>query len=180
LLQSAQKVRRSDDLVFARKTYVVSQNQPTVVAHRLKNFLDFHDETWHCQFGLLQSPGKTRTDVEDRRGKFDVAKVTRADLDVLLAGCARVHAVDGAELGVVQALLTRLRVGLVHGLGVDDVDDAHGLDLLGGEQPELDLLDGAERTFRLHGCAGRHGCGGCGVSRVRGSRETLLAVVAGG
>lgn len=87
------------------------------------------------------------TDMEDRRGELDVAKVARAHLDVLLARSARVHAVDGAELGVVEALLTRLLLLLVHGLWVDDVDDAHGLDLLGGEQPELDLLDGPERTF---------------------------------
>jgi hypothetical protein len=118
--------------------------------------------------------------VEDGCGEFDMAKVTGADLNVLLARRARVHAVDGAKLGIVEALFTRLRVGLIHGLRVDDVDHAHGLDLLGGEQPELDLLDGPERTFRLHGCARRHDGGGCGLSRVRRSRETLLAVVAGG
>ena len=85
--------------------------------------------------------------MEDGGGELNMAKVARADLDVLLAGCARVHAVDGAELGVVEALLTRLLLLLVHGLRVDDVDDTHGLDLFGREQPELDLLDDPERAF---------------------------------
>jgi hypothetical protein len=89
------------------------------------------------------------TDVEDGRGQLDVAKVTGADTDVLLARGARELAVNGAELGVVEALVARLGVGLVHGLRVDDVHDAHGLDLLGREQPELDLFDGPERLIKL-------------------------------
>jgi len=85
--------------------------------------------------------GQRLTDVEDGRGKLNVAKVARADLYVLLARGARVHAVNGAETGVIKALVARLLLLLVHGLGVHDVDDAHGLDLLGREQAELDLLD---------------------------------------
>jgi hypothetical protein len=108
--------------------------------------------------------------VENGRGELNVAKVAGADLDVLFARGARVHAVNGAELGIVETLFARLRVGLVHGLGVDDVDHAHSLDLLGREQAELDLLDGPERTFREHRGAGRHVCGssgaGAGVSLV--------------
>lgn len=120
------------------------------------------------------------TDVEDGGGELNVAKVAGARLDVLLARRARVHAVNGAELGVVEALLARLLVLLVHGLGVDDVHDAHGLDLFGGEQAELDLLDGPERTFRLGGRAGRHAGDGRGKSWVRGLLETVLSVGAGG
>jgi hypothetical protein len=85
--------------------------------------------------------------VEDGSGKLDVTKVARADLDVFFARGTRVHAVDSTKLGIVETLLTRSLVLLVHGLRVDDVDDTHRLDLLGGEQPELDLLDGAERAF---------------------------------
>lgn len=85
--------------------------------------------------------------MEDGSGQLDVAKMSRADLDVLFARRARVHAVDGTELGVVETLFAGLLVVLVHGLRVDDVHHAHGLDLLGREQPELDLLDGPERTF---------------------------------
>lgn len=99
---------------------------------------------------------QTLTDVKNRRGQLDVAKVAGADLDVLLARGARVHAVDGAELGVVEALFARLLVRLVHGLWINDMNDAHGLDLLGGEQPELDLFYRAQTAFRLRRCTGRH------------------------
>jgi hypothetical protein len=110
---------------------------------------------------------KILTDVKTGCGELDVTKVTGADLDVFLARRARVHAVNGAEPGVVEAVLARLRVRLVHGLREGDVAHAHRLDLLGREQSELDLLDGPERTFRLDGRTWRHDCGGCGVSRVR-------------
>ena len=114
------------------------------MADSLKQLLDLHDET----------------DVEDGCVQLNVTKMTGAGLDVLLAGRARVHAVNGTELGVVEALFARLLLLLVHGLRVDDVDHAHGLDLLGGEQPELDLLDRPERTFRHLWGAGRHSGGG--------------------
>ena len=39
----------SDMSVFAWKTYVVSQDQPAVVAHSLKELFDLDDEAWHCQ-----------------------------------------------------------------------------------------------------------------------------------
>jgi hypothetical protein len=45
MLQSAQDVLDSGHFVFTRKTYVVSQDQSAVVAHRLKNLLDLDDET---------------------------------------------------------------------------------------------------------------------------------------
>ncbi len=87
------------------------------------------------------------TNVKDRSSKLNMAKMARADLDVLFTRGARIHAVDGTELGVIQALLTGLLLLLVHGLGIDDLDDAHALDLLGRKQPKLDLLDDPERTF---------------------------------
>jgi len=52
------------------------------------------------------------TNVKDGHSELNVPKVTRADLDVFFARRARVHAVDGTELGIVQALHTRL-VGLL-------------------------------------------------------------------
>lgn len=38
-------VPRSDHFVFTRKTYVVSQDQSAVVAHRLQDLLDLYDES---------------------------------------------------------------------------------------------------------------------------------------
>jgi hypothetical protein len=151
------------------------------VAHRLKNLLDLDNETWERQLHVNADTAKVAlTDVEDGSGQLDVAKVPRADLDVLLARCARVHAVDGTELGVVETLLARLLVVLVHGLRVDNVHHTHALDLLGGEQPELDLLDGPERTFRYCWRAGRH-IGGIEWRSWRGgSRETVLSIWAAG
>jgi hypothetical protein len=112
--------------------------------------------------------------VEDGRGELNVSEMARAHLDVLLARRARVHAVNRAQSRVVEAVFTRLLVLLVHGLGVEDVDNAHGLDLLGREQAELDLLDGPERTFRLGWRTGRHD-GGC-LGGGRAGRGEAVAV----
>jgi hypothetical protein len=90
--------------------------------------------------------------------------MTRAGLIVFFASRASEHTIDSAELGVIEALFAGFLIRLVHGLGVGDVDHAHGLDLLGREQAKLDLLDGPERTFRLNGSARRHGGGSCGGS----------------
>jgi hypothetical protein len=127
------------------------------MADGLKDLLDLDHKTWSRQLRVKAfSMGFARTDMEDGSGQLDVAKVTGTSLDILLAGAAGVHAVDGTELGVVETLLTGPLVVLVHSLGVDDVHHTHGLDLLGGEQPELDLLDSPERTFRYCWRAGRH------------------------
>jgi hypothetical protein len=48
------------------------------------------------------------TNVKDGHSELDVPKMARADLDVFFARRARIHTVDGAELGIVQALHTRL------------------------------------------------------------------------
>lgn len=94
--------------------------------------------------------------MEDGSSQLNVAKMPRADLDILLARCARIHAINSAQLGVVETLFARLLIVLVHGLRVDDVHHALAFDLLGGEKPELDLLDGPERTFRYCWRAWRH------------------------
>lgn len=119
------------------------------------------------------------TDMKDGGGELNVTKVARADLDVLFARRARVHAIDSAELGIVKTLFARFLLLFVHSLRVDDMDYAHGLDFFGREQPELDLLDGPERTFRHGRRAGRHVDGRRSVVRVRASLETVLPVVAG-
>ena len=88
-----------EKLVFTRKTYGVSEDQATAVAHRLKNLLDLDNETWERQLHVNADTAKVAlTDVEDGSGQLDVAKMPRADLDVFLARRTRVHAVDGAEL----------------------------------------------------------------------------------
>ena len=79
------------------KTYVVSQYQTTAVADRLQDLLDLDDEP----------------DMKDRHGQLDVAKVTGTRCDVLFAGAARIHAVDGAELGVVESVFPWLLLLLV-------------------------------------------------------------------
>jgi hypothetical protein len=117
--------------------------------------------------------------VEDGYGQFDVTEVAGADLDVLFARRALEHAVDGAQLRVVEALGARQVVLLVHGLGVDDVHHAHRLDLLGREQAELDLLDGAQRALgHRGGAAGGHDCCGCGFGRGAKRFYAVLPVVA--
>ena len=85
--------------------------------------------------------------MEHRYGQLDVAKVTWAGLHVLFARGARVAAVDAAETGVTKTLVVRLLLLIVEGIGVDDMANGHGLDLLGREEAELDLLDGAQGAF---------------------------------
>lgn len=45
MLQSAQDVPRSDNSVFTWKTYVVSEDQTTVVADSLEDLLDLDDKS---------------------------------------------------------------------------------------------------------------------------------------
>jgi len=119
------------------------------------------------------------TDVEDGHSQLDVSKMAGADLDVLLARRALVHAVDGTQPRVVEALDARQVLLLVHGLRVDDVHNAHRLDLLGREQAELDLLDGAQWALGHGGGAtGSHGCGRWAVGRGARKIYAVLPVVA--
>lgn len=94
------------------------------MADHLEDLLDLLDETRMI----------------DGLGKLDMTKVSGTLGHVLEAGGALELAVDGAKTRVVQTLSARFRPGLVHGLGVDDVDDTHVLGLLGREETELDLL----------------------------------------
>jgi hypothetical protein len=69
----------------------ISQHLTTAVAHHLQQLLDFSNET----------------DVKDRHGKLNVAKVPRTDLRILITRCAEVVAIDGAKAGVTKAILAR-------------------------------------------------------------------------
>jgi hypothetical protein len=69
--------------------YKVTQHDAAAMADGLEDLLDLDDEA----------------DVEHGHSQLNVAKVAGAGRDVLLARGARKHAVDGAELGVVEALL---------------------------------------------------------------------------
>jgi hypothetical protein len=94
--------------------------------------------------------------VKDGPGEFDVTEVARAFGHVLSAGLALELSVDGAEEGIVEAAIARLRPRLVHGLGVDDVANAHALDFFGREEAKLDLLDRADRRARMRKNKVRH------------------------
>jgi hypothetical protein len=116
--------------------------------------------------------------MKDGHSQLNMAEVPGADLDVLLAGGALEHAVDGAQLGVIEALGARQVLLLVHGLGVDDAHHAHGLDLLGREEAELNLLDGAQRALGHRGGAAESHGGGMRV--VVSRRASWLREATGG
>jgi hypothetical protein len=121
------------------------------------------------------------TDVEDGRLQFDVAKVTGTLLHILKACCARKSTIDGAESRVTQTLVARalflvilshmsatkqsrlvLRAEVVdthHRLWIENLHDAHVLDLFGREQTKLDFLDGLERRARVCELKVSHDCG---------------------
>lgn len=88
---------------------------------------------------LLDALDESR--MEDRFGELDMTKVARAFRHVLSACFALELAVYGAKERVVEATIARFRAGLVHRLGINDMCHAHGLDLLGRQESELDLLD---------------------------------------
>lgn len=88
------------------------------------------------------------TDVEDGNGQLDVSEMAGTRGDVLFAGRAVEHAVNSAQLGVIQALLSGVQILFVlrallavyrqigtgathHRLWIDDVHHAHPLDFLG-------------------------------------------------
>lgn len=83
--------------------------------------------------------------MEDRLRELDVPEVARTIVWYLVTRRAPRTAVDGAKLGVVQALLAWRMPLLVHRLRVLNVADGHVLDLLWGEEAELDLLHRLER-----------------------------------
>lgn len=100
------------------------------------------------------------TNVEDGPRKLDMTKMAGTVVGLLPARRANAAAVDGAQFGVVQATLARPLSLLVHRLWVLDVADGHILDLFGGEEAELDLLDRLERRLRVGEVEVGHGCGG--------------------
>lgn len=120
------------------------------------------------------------TDVKHWGNQLNVTKMTRTLLHVLTARGA-VHAtVNRAELGVVQAafarplllLILRSRVShtqitkythAYHGLRVDDVSNAHVLNLIWRHESKLDFLDALERRARRRKVKVRHDAGGCRI-----------------
>lgn len=103
--------------------------------------------------------------MEDWNGQLDVSEMTGTVLLTLSASRAHLATVDGAEFGVVQALLARPMALLVHGFWVFDVANAHVLDLFRREKSKLDFLHRLERRHRLG--EGRH----AGRSSVTGAFE---------
>ena len=83
--------------------------------------------------------------MEDGHSKFDVPEMARTLLLAFAAGSAHLATIDGAEFGVVQALLARPVALLVHRLGIFDMAHAHALDLIGRKETELNLLHRLER-----------------------------------
>jgi hypothetical protein len=67
--------------------------------------------------------------VKDRLCQFDVTEMTRTFRHVLIARSALVLSVDGSESRVIQTLIPRLHLALVHGLRIQDVHNTHILDL---------------------------------------------------
>lgn len=103
---------------------------------------------------LLDSLDEAR--VVDRLCQLDVSKVAGTFRHVLSARFAFELPIDRAEQGIVEALFARLGSGLVHGLGIDNVDNAHALDLFGRKQPELYLLDRLKRRTGVRKIQIRH------------------------
>lgn len=120
--------------------------------------------------------------------QLDVSEVTGTLLHVLAAGGARICAVNGAELGVIQTTFAGTLLCLVlrksvrahpghcivcthHSLRVDDVSDTHLLNLSRVEQTKLDLLDALQRRAGRRKVQVRHGDGV--ESRRSGDRGAL-------
>jgi hypothetical protein len=94
--------------------------------------------------------------VVDRFSQLDVPKVPGALGHVLSACLALEVAVDGTEARIVETILTRLGPRFVHGLGVEHLADAHGLDLLRREDTKLYLSDRLKRRARVREVEVRH------------------------
>lgn len=110
---------------------------------------------------LLDFLNETR--VINRLCQFDVSKMARTFSHILIAGRAFELSVDRSKARVVESLVPRLCLALIHGLGVEDMADAHVLDFLGRKQSKLDLLDDAQRRIRVHEVEIRHDGGWMGV-----------------
>lgn len=128
----------------AVQTNPVSQHLATIMADDLEDLLDFLDEAR----------------VEDGFGQLDVTEMARALRHVLCARLALELSINGSKSRVVQALFAGLCTGLIHGLRIFDVGDAHILDLFRCQNTELDLLDSLEGRTRVREVEVRHlaGC----------------------
>lgn len=138
----------------------------TVVAHSLEDLLN-----------LLE-----KAVVEDGDLQLDDTEMTGAFGLVFFASRTAKVPIDSTEMRIVWTSLTRFEAGLiptrvlddrrtgsvfssyVHRLWIVNVDDREALRLLGGEETELDFLDGARRSARVWEMHVRHDCG---VSRRR-------------
>ena len=107
--------------------------------------------------------------VKDRFSQLDVAKVTWTFGHILIASRALELPIDGTQSRVVQSILTRLQLALVHRLRVQHVADTHILDLLRRQESELDFLDCAQRRRGVREVEVRHD-DGCILLNVMGSR----------
>ncbi len=92
--------------------------------------------------GTAQEPSDElrESDVDDRRGEFDVAEVAVTRPRVLAAGLALQTGVDDAQSRVHQPHVDGEAVVVV-GVGGDDLGRRHFSVLLGVHQPEADLAD---------------------------------------
>lgn len=100
-----------------------------------------------------------RTDVEDGHGQLDVTKVTGTLEHLFTASTTSDRTVDGAELGVVQALFAWALPLFVHRLWIFNVTHAHVLDLFRREETKLHLLDGLQRGAGIWKGVDIHGGG---------------------
>lgn len=69
--------------------------------------------------------------MKDGYSQLNMTEMPWTCLHVFFASGARIHAIDAAEPGVSETSFAGLLLLVVKSLWVDDMDDAHGLDLLG-------------------------------------------------
>lgn len=118
-----------------------------------------------------------KTVVEDWSRQLDDTEVARALDLIFFASRAPEVSIDGSEMRIVWTSLARSEAGLipafaldyntmenifssyVHRLWIFDVGDREALRLLGGEEAELDFLDGAHGRARVGEMHVRHDCG---------------------
>jgi hypothetical protein len=108
-------------------TDFIKQQLATAMADRLQDLLYFRDEPYYCHSSVKEAtiyeatitPGQQDeeggllTNVEDRRSELDVTKMSRALCHVFAARSALDSAIDGAEVGIIQAAFSRLLALLV-------------------------------------------------------------------
>lgn len=94
--------------------------------------------------------------MKNRFGQLDMSEMAGAFRHVLSTCFALVLTVNGTEERIVEPAVTRFRPSLVHGLGVNDMAHAHGLDLLRRQESELDLLHNPEGRMGMRKVEIRH------------------------